>query len=66
MRAHNDKLTVEWTGNKGTGTSGYRDSHSISAAGDRALALPLRHQAHAQCYIANSLNFAVECEPSIE
>ena len=36
MRAHNDKLTVEWTGNKGTGTSGYRDY-------DRS------GQAHAQC-----------------
>jgi organic hydroperoxide reductase OsmC/OhrA len=35
MTAHNYKLTVEWTGNKGTGTSGYRDyerSHTISAA----------------------------------
>lgn len=147
MTAHNYKLTVEWTGNKGTGTSGYRDyerSHTISAAGkpeipgssdpafrgdaqrwnpeellvasasachklwylhlcadagivvtayvdhaegtmtgdrferivlrphvtiatdDRALALQLHHKAHAECYIANSLNFPVDCEPSIE
>ncbi|HEX5344741.1 MAG TPA: OsmC family protein [Duganella sp.] len=147
MTAHNYKLTVEWTGNKGTGTSGYRDydrSHTIRAAdkpaipgssdpafrgdasrwnpeellvasasachklwylhlcadagivvtayvdhaegtmngdrferivlrphvtiaaGDRALALQLHHKAHEECYIANSLNFPVDCEPSIE
>jgi organic hydroperoxide reductase OsmC/OhrA len=147
MTAHNYKLTVEWTGNKGSGTSGYRDyerSHTISAegkpaipgssdpafrgdgarwnpeellvasasachklwylhlcadagivvtayvdqaegtmkgdrfkrivlrphvtisAGDRELALRLHHKAHEECYIANSLNFPVDCEPSIE
>ena len=147
MTAHHYKLTVEWTGNKGSGTSGYRDyerSHTIGApgkpdipgssdpafrgdakrwnpeellvasasachklwylhlcadagiivtdyvdhaegtmngdrferivlrprvaisAGDRALALQLHHQAHQECYIANSLNFPVDCEPSIE
>ncbi len=34
MKDHHYKITVQWTGNKGTGTSSYRDyerSHSISA-----------------------------------
>ncbi|WP_343731174.1 OsmC family protein [Duganella sp.] len=147
MTVHNYKLTVTWSGNRGTGTSGYRDyerSHVISAdgkpsipgssdpafrgdatrwnpeelllasasachklwylhlcadagivvtayedhaqgtmngdrferivlrprvtiaAGDRALAMRLHHQAHAQCYIAKSVNFPIDCEPSIE
>lgn len=33
-KEHHYKTTVQWTGNKGTGTSGYRDyerSHTISA-----------------------------------
>lgn len=33
MKNHHYKTTIEWTGNKGTGTSGYRDyerSHTIS------------------------------------
>lgn len=34
MKNHHYKTTIHWTGNKGTGTSGYRDyerSHTISA-----------------------------------
>ncbi|MYM26333.1 OsmC family peroxiredoxin [Duganella sp. FT135W] len=146
MTAHHYKLAVEWTGNRGTGTSGYRDydrSHVISAAGkpaipgssdpafrgdaarwnpeelllasasachklwylhlcadagiivtayvdeaegtmngdrfervvlrprvtisagDRELALRLHHKAHEECYIAKSVNFPIDCEPSI-
>ena len=33
MKSHHYKTTIQWTGNKGTGTSGYRDyerSHTIS------------------------------------
>lgn len=33
MKEHNYKATIQWTGNKGTGTSGYRNyerSHTIS------------------------------------
>lgn len=33
MKHHHYKTTIQWTGNKGTGTSGYRDyerSHTIS------------------------------------
>lgn len=33
MKNHHYKTTIQWTGNKGTGTSGYRDyerSHTIS------------------------------------
>jgi len=39
---------------------------TIGAGDDRALAARLHHDAHAQCYIANSVNFAIECEPVIE
>jgi organic hydroperoxide reductase OsmC/OhrA len=148
---HHYKVKVEWTGNRGSGTSGYRDydrDHTISTAGkpaipgssdpafrgdaarwnpedllvasasachklwylhlcaeagiavtayvdeaegmmkddasggrferivlrprvtitsgDSQLALQLHHQAHEQCYIANSVNFPILCEPSIE
>lgn len=143
---HHYKLNVTWTGNRGSGTSGYRDyerDHVISApgkaaisgssdpafrgdatrwnpeelllasasachklwylhlcadagivvtayeddaegsmrderfervvlrprvtvaAGDRALALQLHHTAHEKCYIANSVNFPILCEPVI-
>jgi organic hydroperoxide reductase OsmC/OhrA len=146
MTAHNYKLTVTWTGNRGSGTSGYRDydrAHTIAAAGkqdiagssdpafrgdatrwnpeellvasasachklwylhlcadagiivtayedhaegtmngdrferivlrpqvtisagDADLAKRLHHEAHEKCYIANSLNFPVPCEPVI-
>lgn len=36
------------------------------SAGDRELALQLHHQAHEKCYIANSVNFPILCQPSIE
>ena len=149
---HTYTVRIEWTGNRGTGTSGYRDygrEHTVSAgdkpdiagssdpkfrghadrwnpedllvaaaaachklwylnlcadagiavqryadeavgtmvenakggrftrivlhprvvirAGDNAvLATQLHHQAHAKCYIANSVNFSIDCEPVIE
>jgi organic hydroperoxide reductase OsmC/OhrA len=147
LSKHHYQVNVAWTGNRGTGTSGYRDyerSHTISAAGkpaipgssdpafrgdaarwnpeellvasasachklwylhlcadagivvtayvdhaegtmngdrfervvlrphvtisagDRALALQLHHKAHEECYIAKSVNFPIDCEPSIE
>jgi organic hydroperoxide reductase OsmC/OhrA len=40
-RRHSYTVTVTWTGNQGTGTSGYRDyqrSHEISAAGKSGIA----------------------------
>jgi organic hydroperoxide reductase OsmC/OhrA len=40
-RTHRYDLTVSWTGNRGTGTSGYRDysrDHDVSAAGRPVLA----------------------------
>jgi organic hydroperoxide reductase OsmC/OhrA len=40
-RRHSYSVTVVWTGNAGTGTSGYRDyarSHEISSAGKPAIA----------------------------
>jgi len=30
------------------------------------LAARLHHDAHARCYVANSVNFPIECEPVIE
>jgi organic hydroperoxide reductase OsmC/OhrA len=149
---HNYKVKVEWTGNKGTGTSGYRDysrdhvirsgskpdiagssdpaflgdaarwnpedlvvaaasachklwylrlcaeagitvleyvdeAHgtmldgrekghftqivlhplvTIRAGDDREQAERLHHTAHEKCYVANSVNFAILCEPTIE
>ena len=149
---HSYKVRVEWTGNRGTGTSGYREygrQHTISGAGgkpdiagssdaafrgnaerwnpedllvaaastchqlwylhlcadagiavqgyvddavgtmvdspergcftrivlhpqvviragdDHELAARLHHDAHARCYVANSVNFPIECEPVI-
>lgn len=38
----------------------------IRAGDDAALAARLHHQAHAKCYIANSVNFPIECEPVVE
>jgi organic hydroperoxide reductase OsmC/OhrA len=35
------------------------------AAGDAAKAAALHHDAHRLCYIANSVNFPVDCEPVI-
>lgn len=36
------------------------------AEGDREKAMKLHHKAHELCFIANSVNFPVECEPEIE
>jgi organic hydroperoxide reductase OsmC/OhrA len=39
---------------------------TIKAGDDRALAQQLHHAAHDKCYIANSVNFPITCEPVIE
>jgi len=39
---------------------------TIRSGDDPALAAKLHHEAHAQCYVANSVNFPVRCEPKIE
>ncbi len=39
---------------------------AIRAADDVELAMRLHHAAHEQCFIANSLNFPILCEPTIE
>jgi organic hydroperoxide reductase OsmC/OhrA len=151
-KEHHYAVTVRWTGNRGTGTSGYRDydrDHTIEAAGKAAiagsadpafrgdaarwnpedllvasasachklwylhlcadagiavldyvddaqgtmidspqrgcfkeivlrprvtiragdnanLATHLHHAAHEQCYIANSVNFPIRCEPVVD
>ncbi len=38
---------------------------TISRASDPARARELHHAAHAKCYVANSVNFPVTCEPEI-
>ncbi len=38
---------------------------TISAGADIATAAGLHHDAHALCFIANSINFPVTCEPSV-
>ena len=38
----------------------------VSAGDDRAKATELHHQAHRLCFIARSVNFAVEVEPEIK
>ncbi len=35
-------------------------------AGDPDTARDLHHEAHRQCFIANSVNFPVDCEPTVE
>jgi organic hydroperoxide reductase OsmC/OhrA len=39
---------------------------TVRAGDDVELARRLHHDAHEQCFIANSLNFPVLCEPSIQ
>jgi len=36
------------------------------ASGDREKARSLHHDAHRMCFIANSVNFPVDCEPALE
>jgi organic hydroperoxide reductase OsmC/OhrA len=38
----------------------------LIAAGDPAKARDLHREAHRMCFVANSVNFPVECEPTIE
>lgn len=39
---------------------------TIRAGDDAARARELHHAAHAECYVANSVNFPIDCEPTIE
>ncbi|MGU7770715.1 OsmC family protein [Burkholderia sp. MR1-5-21] len=38
----------------------------IRAGDDRERAATLHHTAHEKCYVANSVNFPIRCEPTIE
>lgn len=61
---------------EGTMTEGAQHGHftqivlrphvRIRAGDDRELAIRLHHAAHEQCYIANSVNFPILCEPVVE
>lgn len=39
---------------------------TITAASDATKAAALHHDAHEKCFIANSVNFPIRCEPSIK
>ena len=43
-----------------------RPKATITPGSDRKLALSLHEKAHAMCYIARSVRFPVECEPTVE
>ncbi|WP_116141799.1 OsmC family protein [Trinickia diaoshuihuensis] len=38
----------------------------IRRGDDRALAMELHHKAHSHCYVANSVNFPIRCEPVVD
>jgi organic hydroperoxide reductase OsmC/OhrA len=38
----------------------------IRRGDDRALAMELHRKAHSQCYVANSVNFPIRCEPTVD
>jgi organic hydroperoxide reductase OsmC/OhrA len=42
-----------------------RPEVTIAAGGDAARAAALHEAAHAKCFIANSVNFPVHCEPTV-
>ena len=57
---------VETVGGSGQFTDvTLRPDVTIAAGSDAALADALHHEAHAQCYIAASVNFPVRCEPTL-
>ncbi|NKB59882.1 MAG: OsmC family peroxiredoxin [Alphaproteobacteria bacterium] len=39
---------------------------TIAAGDDVALAVELHERAHSECFIANSVNFPIHCEPTIQ
>jgi organic hydroperoxide reductase OsmC/OhrA len=39
---------------------------TIAAGGDAARAAALHHDAHAMCFVANSVNFEIDCIPEIK
>jgi len=39
---------------------------TISSGGDAAKAAALHHDAHALCFVANSVNFTIDCTPEIK
>ncbi len=42
-----------------------RPEVTVTADSDAAKAAALHHEAHEKCFVANSVNFPVSCEPSI-
>ena len=43
-----------------------RPTVRLAAGADSELAMQMHHQAHRLCFIANSVNFPVQCDPAIE
>jgi len=61
-RTHSYDISVTWTGNRGTGTSGYL---TVASADMIEKATTVHGEAHAMCFIANSVNFPVRHEPAV-
>jgi organic hydroperoxide reductase OsmC/OhrA len=64
---HKYKLTAVWTGNKGDGSFKEVTLNPICYVADESMvekAIELHHKAHEICYIANSVNFEVKCNPT--
>ena len=68
VTAYEDRATgtmVEDADGGGRFTEVVLHPHVTLARGDESTALSLHEQAHAQCFIANSVNFPVRCEPCV-
>ena len=70
VTSYRDHATGEMIEDKGTGRRftgvKLRPHVTIRAGDDTRKAARIHHDAHAKCFIANSVNFAIECEPVIE
>ena len=72
---HHYALTTTWTGNRGTGTSGYRGGAFaevtlrprvvVADASMLEAAREAHRTAHEWCFIANSVNFPVTHEATV-
>lgn len=64
---HAEGILAEEAGGAGQFTRAVlRPKATITAASDPKLALSLHEKAHAMCFIARSVRFPVECEPTVE
>lgn len=65
---HHYRVTVSWSGNLGSGRFTKVVLHptvTVTAGSDVVRARALHKPAHEKCFIANSMNFPIECEPQV-